>query len=216
MEAMTSLLEAVEIYSKTHHASLVVFNFYLSLPCILYLVKRYSLETKFYTVFKSVIQFVSLNIGFSPSSIGPILQRTEANANREDSFLMLDSICRSVVKPVLTRAAVSMVDVHFYGFAHFPLKSKKVTLKQETNTLTVTCELMCELEDLAKCNVSELVFIPCFRLDKVLEVEITVVELSKKIFTVTVKHAEPVDKQDLTNYSKISKNFIGFIQESKL
>ncbi len=216
LEAMNTLLEAVDNMCPTHYASLVVFSFYLTLPCLLHVVKRYSLETKFYSVFKSVIQFVSLNVGLSPSTIGPLLQRTDANENREDSYAMLDSIKNSVVKIDLARAAVSMVDAHFYSFAHFPLKTKKVSLKKETNTLTITCELVCDLQELAMCKIRELVFVPCFELEKVLEVQVTNFDVSNKRFTVTVKHAEPLDEEHVKVFSKISKKIIGFIQESKL
>ena len=182
-----------------------MFSCYLTLPILLYLIKRNSLEIKFYSLFKSVIQFVSLGIGLKQDSLGPCLDN---QTKYGDSVAMLEHIKTS---PDLAKAALPIKDVSFIDdFVHFQVKSRKIIII-DPNTIEVNCKLVFEPDELRKCNPKDLVFMPCFKLDNVKDIETSSNFISKTVI-IKIKHTGPFSEQDLD----LPKKIVGFIQENKL
>ena len=114
--------------------------------------------------------------------------------------------------PDLAKAALPMKDIRFVDdFDHFQVKSRKIIII-DPNTIQVNCKLVFEPDELRKCKPKDLVFMPCFQLDNVKDIETSSINLTSKTVIIKIKHSGPFSDQELD----LPKKIVGFIQENKL
>lgn len=125
---------------------------------------------------------------------------------------MLEYIKTSPVRLDLAKAALPMNDVRFIDdFAHFQVKSRKIII-MDPETIHVNCKLVFEPDELRMCKSKDLVFMPCFELDNVKDVETIGIDLISNTVIIKIKHSGHISEQDLG----LPKKIVGFIQENTL